>query len=92
MVLHPEVQQKAQSEIDRIVGIKRLPCLSDREKMPYLNGVVYECLRWNPVLPLGLAHASMEDDIYDGMFIPANTMIYANTWSERFGVFPVIAN
>jgi predicted membrane protein len=32
MLLHPEVQQKAQKEIDSIIGRNRLPQLSDKPK------------------------------------------------------------
>lgn len=31
MLLHPEVQKKAQEELDRVIGRDRLPELSDRE-------------------------------------------------------------
>ena len=80
MTLYPEVQKTAQAELDRVVGRSRLPNLDDRAKMPYINGIVYESLRWNPVLPLGLAHKAVEDDVYRGMLIPANATIYANVW------------
>lgn len=40
MVLHPEVQQKAQEEIDRVIGSDRLPSHSDRENLPYVDGIV----------------------------------------------------
>ncbi|PTB62982.1 cytochrome P450 [Trichoderma citrinoviride] len=42
MVLHPDVQQKAQEEIDRVVGLDRLPSDSDRENLPYVDGVAIE--------------------------------------------------
>ena len=45
MVLHPEVQRKAQEEIDRVVGTDRLPQFTDRENLPYLECVVQETLR-----------------------------------------------
>ena len=53
MVLHPHVQRHAQEEIDNVVGDARLPTFSDRRNMPYLDAVVKEILRWNPVTPLG---------------------------------------
>ncbi|KAJ7617763.1 cytochrome P450 [Roridomyces roridus] len=37
MTLYPEVQAKAQEEIDRVVGIGRLPDISDRANMPYMT-------------------------------------------------------
>jgi cytochrome P450 len=52
MLLHPEVQAKAQAEIDRVVGKDRLPDFDDRPALPYLDAVLRETLRWFPVLPL----------------------------------------
>jgi cytochrome P450 len=46
MILHPEVQQKAQEEIDQIVGKDRLPEFSDRQSLPYIDAIVKEVLRW----------------------------------------------
>ena len=53
MALYPEVQKKAQAEIDAVVGSKRLPDFHDRHSLPYLNAVLKETLRWNLVAPLG---------------------------------------
>jgi cytochrome P450 len=61
MVLHPEVQTRAQAELDALLGppsggaAERLPEFKDREEggTPYLDAVVSEILRWNPVTPLG---------------------------------------
>lgn len=48
MLLYPEVQRKAQEEIDRVVGPERLPTMEDEPKMHYLRGCVKETLRWMP--------------------------------------------
>lgn len=53
MTLHPEVQQRAQAEIDRVVGKGRLPNINDQKDLPYTMAVIKETLRWAPVLPLG---------------------------------------
>ena len=53
MALHPEVQKKAQAEIDSVVGPNRLPDFHDRSSLPYINAVVKETSRWNIVAPLG---------------------------------------
>ena len=45
MLLHPEVQKKAQDELDRVIGRDRLPELSDRDSVPYIQCVVYETMR-----------------------------------------------
>lgn len=53
MSAHPEVQKRAQSEIDAIVGKGRLPTLDDRNSLVYVAAVIKEVLRWGPVAPLG---------------------------------------
>lgn len=54
MTLYPEVRDRAQQEIDCVVGCDRLPSMSDREQLPYVRAVVSEVLRWNPVAPLSM--------------------------------------
>jgi len=54
MILYPEVQRKAQTEIDQVVGNSRLPDFSDQDVLPYVQAVLKEVLRWHPVLPLGV--------------------------------------
>ncbi|KLO09748.1 cytochrome P450 [Schizopora paradoxa] len=81
MTLYPEVQKRCQDEIDRVVGIDRLPGFVDNEKLPYCSAMCKELLRWKPAAILGLAHATREDDIYAGYRIPAKTTIVANIWA-----------
>lgn len=45
MVLHPHVLDKAQAEIDRVIGSERLPELDDREALPYVDCIVKEVYR-----------------------------------------------
>ena len=53
MALYPEVQKKAQAEIDAVVGPNRLPDFHDRPSLPYINAIVKESSRWNLVTPFG---------------------------------------
>ena len=53
MALYPEVQKKAQAEIDSVVGPNRLPNFEDRPSLPYINAVVKESMRWHVPAPLG---------------------------------------
>jgi cytochrome P450 len=78
MLLQPEVQQKAQKIIDEVIEPGRLPTFADRPKLQYIDYIVQETLRWCPVSPLGVPHRSIEDDFYNGYFIPAGSFVYAN--------------
>uniref|UniRef100_A0A8H7XU08 Cytochrome P450 n=2 Tax=Psilocybe cubensis TaxID=181762 RepID=A0A8H7XU08_PSICU len=81
MVLYPDVQKKAQAEIDAVIGTGRLPTLSDQPHLPYVNAVVTEVLRWNSVAPTGVPHTAIEDGYISGYFIPKNSLILANLWN-----------
>ncbi|KAG5724323.1 O-methylsterigmatocystin oxidoreductase [Termitomyces sp. T112] len=81
MLVNPEAQRKAQGEIDSVVGRNRLPDFSDRPNLPYVEAVYREVMRWHPVTPLGLAHSTSADDVYNGYFIPKGTTVIANVWS-----------
>lgn len=67
---NPAVFKKARAEIDRVVGPHRLPSLADRPNLRYLDFIVEETTRWRPLSPIGIPHKSLQDDIYNGMFIP----------------------
>jgi cytochrome P450 len=54
MTLFPDVQKKAQAEIDAVVGPDRLPSLADRASLPYIEALAKEVLRWNVVAPIGM--------------------------------------
>ena len=54
LVLHPGIQERAQAEIDTIVGRKRLPKFEDRPRMPYIDAICRELVRWRMVTPLGM--------------------------------------
>ncbi|KAF8815534.1 cytochrome P450 [Phlegmacium glaucopus] len=81
MALHPEVQKKAQAEIDAVVGPNRLPDFEDRPFLPYINAIVKESMRWHLVAPLGFPHMATNDDEYDGYYIPKGTVVFPNAWS-----------
>ena len=80
MVTYPEVQRRAQAELDAVVGRARTPTFADLQYLPYIRAMVKEALRWGPVGPLGFPHVSTEDDWYGGMFIPKGTVVMANVW------------
>ncbi|KAK0480064.1 cytochrome P450 [Armillaria novae-zelandiae] len=80
-LLYPEVQARAQAELDAVVGPTRLPNFDDRPQLPYIDAILLEALRWNPVVPLSIAHRNVQEDVYRGYYIPAGTTVVGNTWA-----------
>ncbi|CAE6461141.1 unnamed protein product [Rhizoctonia solani] len=81
MVLNPAMQTKAQQELDNNIGPVTLPVLSDRERLPYIQNLIKEVLRWHPVAPLGLPHMCYQDDNYRGYDIEKGTIVIGNIWA-----------
>lgn len=80
LTAYPNVQKKAQEEVDRVVGQSRMPKLEDLEHMPYLRAITLELHRFRPVAPLMIPHATITPVEYKGYTIPAGTTIFINAW------------
>ena len=78
MIAYPAIQSRAHAELDEIVGSARPPSFADLPSLPYIRAMVKETLRWSPVVPLGVPHASTADDWYEGMYIPKGTICVQN--------------
>ncbi|KAK7015191.1 hypothetical protein VNI00_019160 [Paramarasmius palmivorus] len=78
--LFPEVQAKAQAEIEAVVGNDRLPSFQDQKSLPYIDALVKELYRWLPIVPLAVPHRAMQDSVFQGYFIPKDTNVIANVW------------
>ena len=61
MALYPEVQRKAYQQIEKVVGNDRLPDFEDRPNLPYVEAIVKEAFRWQPVLPFGECECDESD-------------------------------
>lgn len=80
MALHPEWQQKAQAEIDRVCG-DRMPTMGDFAALPTVRACLKETLRWRSGVPLGVPHQAERDDVFRGVEIKKNTIVLACEWS-----------
>ncbi|KAB5590262.1 Cytochrome P450 family protein [Ceratobasidium theobromae] len=90
MTLYPQVQAKAQAEIDAYLksvsasntaqSPLRILTIEDREKLPYTHGVVSEVIRWHPATNI-VARYTGEDEIIGEYMIPRGTAIIGNLWS-----------
>ncbi|KAI0069044.1 cytochrome P450 [Artomyces pyxidatus] len=81
LTVYPAVLLRAQAELDRVVGRRRLPTFKDRPSLPYITALCREILRWQVILPLALAHCPTKDDVYEGMFIPKGSPVLLNAWA-----------
>ena len=91
MTCHPEVQRKAQAQIDAVFGEDRSPQWSDYDKLPYIMQVVKESMRYRPIGGLGVPHAISEGKLFHLFALYAESSIMddrptnaggADTWLE----------
>ena len=75
MAKFPEVQRKAQSELDAHVGQTRLPDFGDLDSLHFIRAIIMEAMRWRPVAPFGLLHRLVREDQYNGYYIPKGTNV-----------------
>nr|XP_043617129.1 cytochrome P450 78A5-like [Erigeron canadensis] len=97
MVLHPDIQAKAQAEIERVVGRHRAVNDSDLDNLPYLQSIVKETLRVHPPGPLlSWARLAIHDTQVGPHVVPAGTTAMVNMWSithdERVWSEPEVFN
>ena len=53
MTMFPDVYNKAREELSQTLGDGILPTITDCSRLPYLNAVVKETIRWGAAGPLG---------------------------------------
>lgn len=81
MVLYPDVQDQVQAEIDRVVGRRRPPSLTDRGSLPFTEAAIMEVQRLSAVVPLSIPHMASETTEFRGYTIPKGTVIVPNLYS-----------
>ena len=70
MCTHPLAQQAAQAELDRVIGNDRLPTISDRAQLPYIEALIKEVLRWSPIAPMGELSMHCLWSYFNRFFLP----------------------
>lgn len=81
MINKPEVMEKAQRELDEVVGKYNMVEESHIHKLSYLRAVMKETLRLHPTLPLLVPHCPSETCIVGGYTIPKGAQIFVNVWA-----------
>ncbi|KAE8378183.1 cytochrome P450 [Aspergillus bertholletiae] len=77
----PDVQKKAQQEIDSVVDESRSPTWSDFEQLPYVTAIIKETQRWRSVGGLGIPHSLSQDEWIDGKHLPKGATVFINGWA-----------
>ncbi|KAB2622518.1 geraniol 8-hydroxylase-like [Pyrus ussuriensis x Pyrus communis] len=77
----PEMMEKAQKELEDVVGKHNIVEESHIDKLPYLQAVMKETLRLHPALPLLIPHCPSENCIVGGYTIPKGSRIFVNVWA-----------
>ncbi|XP_059653671.1 cytochrome P450 98A2-like [Cornus florida] len=81
LIKNPRVLQKAQEELDRVIGFERVLTESDFPSLPYLRSVVKESLRLHPPTPLMLPHRANANVKVGGYDIPKGSIVLVNVWA-----------
>jgi cytochrome P450 len=84
---HPEVQLKARSEIDKVVGSSRSPSFDDEQSLPYIRAIVKETLRMRPVTNIGTPHYTTAPITYKNTYIPAKSVVCLQQYPIHYDRF-----
>lgn len=81
MIHNQRICDRVQAELDDVIGGERLPNLKDRNRLPYVEAVLSEILRYSNVAPLGIAHRSIDNCQLQQYTIPTDTVILVSLYS-----------
>ncbi|KAJ8088008.1 hypothetical protein PM082_013559 [Marasmius tenuissimus] len=85
MAKNPSTLRKAQFEIDSVCTVEhRLPMFKDKSRLPYVEALAKELMRWGAMTPLGLPHRFTRDETVNGYHIPKDTIAFANIGAISF--------
>ncbi|XP_067675268.1 cytochrome P450 2J4-like [Haliotis asinina] len=78
LCLHPEIQEKAQLELDQYFEKDHQLSMSDRRCLPFMEALIMEVQRLADVVPFSVPHAPPNTTQFRGFTIPENTMLLPN--------------
>ncbi|XP_042268318.1 cytochrome P450 2D15-like [Thunnus thynnus] len=81
---YPQIQERCQQEIDKVLDGKDQASFEDRHQMPYVQAVIHEIQRMANTVPLSVFHCTTKDTELMGYSIPRGTVIITNLSSVLF--------
>ena len=76
------MQTRLHCQLDDVIGnANRLPELSDKPNMPYLDAFIAEVQRTVSEIPLAAPHSTTRDTSLAGFFIPRDMTVFVNLWA-----------
>uniref|UniRef100_A0A8B9QE40 Cytochrome P450 2J6-like n=1 Tax=Apteryx owenii TaxID=8824 RepID=A0A8B9QE40_APTOW len=84
MVVHPDIQEKVQKELDAVLGSSQLICYEDRRKLPYTNAVVHEIQRFSNIVFVGVPRVCVRNTTLLGFPLKKGTIIMPNIASVLY--------
>ncbi|KAM7515665.1 hypothetical protein LguiA_005248 [Lonicera macranthoides] len=81
LMKNPSLMKKAQEELRKLIGEKGRVDEDDLQKLPYLEAVVKETLRFHPAAPLLVPRETMQSCVVDGYEIRPKTLVYVNAYA-----------
>ncbi|TCD71564.1 hypothetical protein EIP91_007311, partial [Steccherinum ochraceum] len=76
----PDVQRRAQKEIDDVVGTSRSPTFEDWDSLPYLQAVMKEIHRVRPTTPSLVPHKTTADEKLGQYVLPKGSTVFVNLY------------
>ncbi|XP_061636118.1 cytochrome P450 2J6-like isoform X2 [Phyllopteryx taeniolatus] len=75
LIQNPQIQDKVQAEIERVIGPSRFPEMADRAHMPYTNAVIHEIQRMANIIPLNGTRMATKDTQVGEYVIPKGSTV-----------------
>lgn len=84
LAMSPRVQERANEELNRVVGDERSPSFDDYDQLPYIRAIAKEIIRLRPIAPVSPPHYTTADVIYKDYLIPKGSCISIGTYAIHY--------
>uniref|UniRef100_A0AC35U5R3 Unspecific monooxygenase n=1 Tax=Rhabditophanes sp. KR3021 TaxID=114890 RepID=A0AC35U5R3_9BILA len=78
---YQDKQDKMRNEILRVIGSDVIITMKDKARLPYCSAAISEIQRYANILPLNVAHSTLEDTEIRGLKIPKGTMVFPQIYN-----------